>query len=268
MIGIIAGTGSLPAQACKKLIEQKELFFIIVLFPLDNKNEIEQICNSSIPIICLTSFKASELIKTLQSFSTTHLFMIGKFDKLLLLKKIKFDWLTLSFLSSLMYKSDARIMQGIVDKFEKEYGIVVLKQDDLLDGLKIAPGVVAGELTQQLQNDILLGIVTAKSLSENDIGQTVIVKNGMVLAVEAIEGTDACIRRGIDLGRTGIVICKAVHPNQNKKFDLPTLGPNTLKPYKSGQIATIAWLSEYTLIAHQEEFIKLAKQKNITLVSL
>ena len=268
MIGIIAGTGSLPIEACKKLLEQKKPFFIIALFPSDNKNEIEAICGSSVPIISLTSFKASELIKTLQSFTTTHLFMIGKFDKQLLLKKIKFDWLALSFLGSLIYKSDARIMQGIVDKFEKEYGIIVLKQDDLLGGLKATPGVLTGELTQQLQNDILLGIVTAKSLSENDIGQTVIVKNGMVLAVEAIEGTDACIRRGIDLGHTNIVICKAAHPNQNKKFDLPTLGPNTLQPYKSGQIAAIAWLSEYTLIAHQTEFIELAKQKNIILVSL
>lgn len=268
MIGIIAGTGSLPIEACKKLLEQKKPFFIISLFPADNKNEIEAICGISIPIVSLTSFKASELIKTLQSFATTHLFMIGKFDKQLLLRKIKFDWLALSFLGSLIYKSDARIMQGIVDKFEKEYGIIVLKQDDLLGGLKAAPGVLTGELTQQLQNDILLGIVTAKSLSENDIGQTVIVKNGMVLAVEAIEGTDACIRRGIDLGQTDIVICKAVHLNQNKKFDLPTLGPNTLKPYKSGQITAIAWLSEYTLIAHQTEFIELAKQKNITLVSL
>lgn len=268
MIGIIAGTGSLPAQACKKLIGQQSPFFVVSLFPNDNKSDIEQICGTSVPIISLTSFKASELIKTLQSFTTTHLFMIGKFDKHLLLKKIKFDWLALSFLGSLMYKSDARIMQGIVDKFEKEYGIIVLKQDDLLSCLKAAPGVLAGELTQALQNDILLGIVTAKSLSENDIGQTVIVKNGMVLAVEAIEGTDACISRGIDLGQTGIVVCKAVHPNQNKKFDLPTLGPNTLKLYKPGQIAAIAWLSEFTLIAHQEEFIKLAKQKNITLISL
>ena len=113
-----------------------------------------------------------------------------------------------------------------------------------------------------------MGIATAQSISRIDVGQTVVVKNGMVLAVEAIEGTDRCIKRGIDLGKKNIVVCKATHAHQNKKFDLPTLGPTSLQNIKKGDIKVIAWQASKTLIAHKETFIKRAQELGITLVSV
>ena len=90
----------------------------------------------------------------------------------------------------------------------------------------------------------------------------------MIIAVEAIEGTDDCIKRGIALGEKDIIICKTTHKNKNKKYDMPTLGYNSLKDLKSGQIKAIAWQSDKTLIADKEKFINKAKDLGITLISI
>jgi DUF1009 family protein len=112
-----------------------------------------------------------------------------------------------------------------------------------------------------------MGINTAIQLSRLDIGQTVVVKDQMIIAIEAIEGTDQCIKRGIELGKSGVVICKAAHQNQNHKYDLPTLGPGSLENISKGDVAVIAWLHDKTLIAQQQEFIQKAQALGITLVS-
>ena len=90
----------------------------------------------------------------------------------------------------------------------------------------------------------------------------------MILAVEAIEGTDACIRRGIDLGKNNIIVCKAAQKYHNKKFDIPTIGSHTLASIKPGEIAAIAWLSGSTFVADREKFVTRAKQLGITLISV
>ena len=101
-----------------------------------------------------------------------------------------------------------------------------------------------------------------------DIGQTVVIKKGMILAVEAIEGTSACIQRGVSLGKNkGVIVCKAAKKSQNKKYDLPVLGAATLENIKKGEIAAIAWQANQTLIVDKELFIKRAKDLGITLIS-
>lgn len=113
-----------------------------------------------------------------------------------------------------------------------------------------------------------MGINIANKISLCDIGQTVIVKDGMVLAVEAIEGTDACIKRGLELGENNIVVCKAARIDQNKKYDLPTLGPATIADYQKGDIAAIAWQSSQTFIADKNIFVDKARKQNIALISI
>ena len=90
----------------------------------------------------------------------------------------------------------------------------------------------------------------------------------MVIAIEAIEGTDECIKRGIDLGKNDLIICKAAHDNQNKKYDLPTLGPDSLTGLQKGQVAAIAWKASHTFISDQDAFIQKAKELDITLIGV
>lgn len=266
MIAVIAGTGSLPSEACRQLLRKQERFFVITLFPENNANELKQVVGDAVEVIPQTVFKPSVALEALKKRATTHVLLIGKVDKNHLLSKISLDWMATKFLASLVYKGDKTIMDAVVDELS-QHNLQVMKQDDVLGGLLVKPGVVTGTLSDAIKRDITYGMNMALAIAHADIGQTVVVKDGMVLAVEAIEGTDACIKRGIELGGSNVVICKTARTDQNKKYDLPTLGPASLATFKPGDVAAIAWHSHCTLIAEQGIFVKRASDLGITLVS-
>ena len=249
------------------MLHDKKPFFIISLFPEDNAEQLKKTVSGYAEFFTGEFYKVGNILKLLQEKSTKQVLFVGKVDKRNLLKKIKFDWLSIKLLASLACKSDKSIMERLLDELKK-YKIEVLRQDEVLKSLLIKPGILAGKITPKVDADIKFGLQAADNISFCDIGQTIVVKDKMVIAVEAIEGTDECINRGIQLGKKEIVICKTAHKNQNKKYDLPTLGPNSLKNLKAGQVKAIAWKSDQTFIADKEEFIKKAKELGIALVSV
>jgi UDP-2,3-diacylglucosamine hydrolase len=266
-IAIIAGTGSLPLEASRSLLSQKKSFFIISLFPEENGDVLEKEVPNSVEVVKTTFAKAGTILKTLQKKNTTDVLFIGKVDKRNLLKRIKLDWLAIKFLAKLAYKSDKNIMEGLLQELSK-HNIRVLKQHDVLTNLLVDPGILWGKLSPKLQEEIDYGMHIVNEISRCDIGQTVVVKDKMVLAVEAIEGTDNCIARGINIGKENVVICKGATATQNKKYDLPTLGPTSLEKINHGEVSVIAWKSTHTFIAEKERFIQMAKERGITLVSV
>lgn len=266
MIAVIAGTGRLPIHACQSLLAQQKAFFVIALFPEDNLALLRQAVGNSAEVIAQEFYKAGMIKDLLKQKQTTHVLFIGKVDKQNLLSHVKFDWYAIRLIASLVCKGDAAIMEHLIQEL-KNNGMDVLSQSDVLGSLMVPPGVLCGKLTPELTSNIDMGINAAIKLSECDIGQTIVVKDNMIIAVEAIEGTDSCVKRGIALGKDNVVICKAARAQQNKKFDLPTLGPSSLIGITSGQVAAIAWLSTHTFIADQEEFVKEAQRLGITLVS-
>ena len=155
MIGIIAGTGNLPIEACVSLLQQKKQFFIIPLFPEDNLQQLESVTKKQIPIFPKTIAKASDIIKTLQSQKTTQVLLIGKVDKRNLLKKIKFDWFGIKFFARITCQSDKTIMEAILAEFKK-LGISILSQKDVLGNLTVPPGILTGKINEQLKENIEL----------------------------------------------------------------------------------------------------------------
>ncbi|HBS48195.1 TPA: hypothetical protein DEO28_03880 [Candidatus Dependentiae bacterium] len=267
MIAVIAGTGNLPLEACKNLIKQNKDFFVISLFPEDNLIELQKIISDPSKIIIQNFYQASTILNLLKEKHATHVIMIGKVDKRNLLKKVKLDWLAIKLLASLAYKDDKAIMEKILETL-KSNGIEVINQNEILDSLFIKPGLICGEINSYIQTNIDLGMQLAVKIAEIGIGQTLVMKDGMIIAVEAIEGTDECIKRGIEQGKENIVICKSAHKNQNNKYDLPTLGTKSLENILPGQVAAIAWQSSKTIIVDKETFIKKAQELNIPLISI
>lgn len=267
MIAIIAGTGNLPVESAKSLLKQNKNFIVICLFPQDNEEKLKKSVPTNSQVISQPFYKAGKILKLLKKKKVTKLLLVGKVDKRNLFKNIKLDWFTLKTLAKVATKSDTLLQEAVVKEIEA-HGIKVLKQSEILKSLFVKPGLLTGKLTKKLEEDITFGLETANKLSTIDIGQTVVVKDKMIIAVEAIEGTDNCIKRGIELGQKDVVICKTAHKNQNKKFDLPTLGPKSLEQIKRGQVKVIAWHSNKALITNRDDFIKKAKELNITLVSI
>lgn len=129
------------------------------------------------------------------------------------------------------------------------------------------PGVLGKRHpTREIQYDIEFGWGVAKSLARLDIGQTVVVKQKAVLALEAIEGTDETIRRGGMLGRGGVTVVKVAKPNQDMRFDVPAVGLNTLERLIEAKAKALAFEAKKTLFIELEEFIEGANQAGIALV--
>jgi DUF1009 family protein len=116
--------------------------------------------------------------------------------------------------------------------------------------------------------DIRFGRSIVKGIGKLDIGQTIVVKNGVVLAVEAIEGTDQAIRRGGQLANGGAVVVKMSKPNQDLRFDLPCVGLETLESLKSVQSRVLAVESKKTLMLNASQIIERADAENITVVGI
>ena len=108
----------------------------------------------------------------------------------------------------------------------------------------------------------------AKQIGGLDIGQTVVVKKMAVLAVEAIEGTDACIRRGGLLGRGGVIVAKAAKPKQDLRFDVPSVGPDTIQSMEEAGATALVIEAGKTLVVEKGKTVQMAECAGITIVSM
>ena len=142
-----------------------------------------------------------------------------------------------------------------------------MDQTILIKPLLPAPGVLTKRKPTEAElADMEFGFDMAKAIGGLDIGQTVVVKNRAVMAVEAIEGTDACILRGGYLGKGGVIVAKAAKPSQDQRFDIPGFGTKTLESMIYAGATGIIIEAGNTLIAEREKVIKLADEHNITIL--
>jgi DUF1009 family protein len=137
-----------------------------------------------------------------------------------------------------------------------------------LENLLPPPGLVCGPppTTKQLA-DVVFGFRMAKEMSRLDVGQSVVVKRGTVLAVEACEGTDECIKRGGALGRGEATLVKVSKPNQDLRFDVPVVGPRTIKTAFEAGLSVVAVEAGRTLVLEWEEVRTLCERHRISLVA-
>jgi len=112
------------------------------------------------------------------------------------------------------------------------------------------------------------GFQMARHIGGLDIGQTVVVRDKAVVAVEAIEGTDACIRRGGALGRGGVTVAKVAKPNQDMRFDVPGVGPDTIRAMIEAGASALVLEAGKTLLVDKKTVLELAEAHGITIVSM
>ncbi len=156
----------------------------------------------------------------------------------------------------------------IIKELEK-IGITALDQTIFIKNLMIPAGVL-GKLkpTQDQMQDVNYGFWLAKETGKLDIGQSVVVKDKMVMAVEAIEGTDVCIKRGCKLAKNGACVVKVAKPTQDKRFDIPAIGLRTLKTMHKYKASLIAVEANETIIVNQQKVIDYADKHGIVIMAV
>ena len=122
--------------------------------------------------------------------------------------------------------------------------------------------------TKEQMDDVNYGFWLAKEMGKIDVGQSVVIKDKMIMAVEAIEGTDSCIKRGAKLAKRGAVIVKVAKPKQDKRFDIPAIGMKTLRTMRCKRASLIAVEANETIIVDQEKVIKYADEHNIVIMAV
>ena len=177
------------------------------------------------------------------------------------------DWKMLLLLGRLKRRNAESIFAAIGDELARD-GITLLSATSFLEDSLAPSGLIAGrKLTRREEDDVAFGFDIAREISRLDIGQTVIVKNGTVLAVEGFEGTNETIKRGGLLGGKNAIMVKVAKPNQDMRFDVPVIGVATIEAAAEAHFRVIAIESGRTLLLDKDAVIDSATRSNISLVA-
>jgi len=207
------------------------------------------------------------LIACLKSRGVREAIMAGQIHPANLFN-LRPDLKALMLLGKLRTRNAETIFGGIADELAKA-GITLLPATVHMDKYLATPGVIAGpRLSRREEEDIRFGFEIAKQVSALDIGQTVLVKAGTVLAVEAFEGTNEAIKRGGALARKDAVMVKVSKPRQDLRFDVPVIGMQTLEVAAASHIRVIAIESGKTLLLDKPSMIEQAQLRKITLAGI
>ena len=194
-------------------------------------------------------------------------FLAGQVNPLSLFRG-RFDPEVKSWLAELPVKNAHTIFGKLTEKFA-DVGVPILPASYFMEDQMPGVGVLTNRgLTESERSDVEHAMQIAEDMGEHDVGQTVMVKSGMVLAVEAFEGTNAAIKRGGKLGRGGGVVFKAARKGHDMRFDIPVVGLKTLKVIKKAGATALAFQAGRLVLLDRESVIAYANAHNIAIVGV
>jgi DUF1009 family protein len=262
-IGLIAGTGELPMAIAS---EARSLGYRVIAIALEPLAD-ESLSSYVDEIKWVNVGKLGKILDSLKKFDLKEAVMAGKVSKTLLYKsKITPDLRAMKLLFSLKDRSDDSVLLAITKELEKE-GVHLVDITHFSSGLVTPDGILTEQRpTENEMRDIEFGWKIAKEMGRLDIGQTVVVKDRAVMAVEAIEGTDEAIRRGGKLAGKGAVVVKVSKPNQDMRFDVPVVGSDTLKSMHEVNARVLAVESGKSIILNRSKLVKESGRAGIVII--
>ena len=205
-----------------------------------------------------------KLLTFLENSGASHAVMSGQIHPKNLFD-LRPDVKALMLLAKLGERNAETIFGAIAEEIGK-VGVQLLPATVFMEEYLAPPGLIAGpKLSRRETEDVAYGFRLAKEVSRLNIGQTVVVKGGTVLAVEAFEGTNATMQRGGELGRKDAVMVKVSKPNQDFRFDVPVIGPITLETARMARIRVLGVEACRTLLLERRRLLTLADEHRISI---
>lgn len=263
-IGLIAGNGRFPFLVAEEIRKDGDQVICVGL-----KEEVdpslEKYCDK---FFMLSVGKFQKIVDALKNEGVETAIMAGQVKHVKIYSAISMDWRAIKVMGSLVNKKTDTILGTIADEFLKD-GIKLMPSHLYLKSLLPQKGLIAGKkLSKDEEKEVEFGFKIAKGIAGFDIGQTVVVKDRSVLAVESVEGTDECIKRAYQLGGENAVVVKVAKPNQDFRFDVPVIGTDTVDVLKENKIRVMAIEAGVTLILDREETEKKSKEAGVTIVAV
>jgi len=263
-IGLIAGSGGFPAlfaaaarRAGHRVVAAAHL------------NQTDRSLERQVDAITWVKLgQVGAIVDALRAGGATQTVMLGALTKKRFFVDALPDAVGLELLAKAAIRSDDNVLRLVAALLE-ERGMPVIDPTPYLAEALAREGVLGRhQPTEAEWADARYGLELARSIGRLDLGQTVVVKERIGVAVEALEGTDACIQRGGELAKGGAVVVKAVKPQQDRRFDLPAVGPSTIESMKKAGCRVLAVEAGATLVMEREEMIRLADKAGIAVVGL
>ncbi|MFW5802412.1 MAG: LpxI family protein [Verrucomicrobiota bacterium] len=251
--GLVAGRGVFPLEVCRGMRRCGVPRVAIVAVRGDARQEVAEVADSA------TWIHAGQLSAAIRWFRKQRIERVvfaGQITPGRLFGGLRPDMRTFRLLRRLAERNAESIFSAVCDEFSRD-GIEVLPST-LYMGDALAPSgqLTKREPTKREQSDIEFGLRVAREVSRLDIGQTVVVKRGTVLAVEGFEGTDQAIRRGGELGRGKVVVVKVAKPNHDMRFDVPCVGMTTVESLRAAGATALAVHAGQTLLLEKATLVE------------
>jgi DUF1009 family protein len=266
-LGIIAGSGALPRRLIENCRDSGRGVFVLAL-----EGEADRTTVDGVPHAWCRIGAAAHGFDLLRANSVTELVLAGAVHRPSL-SALRPDWRAAKFFARVGYRAlgDDGLLSAVIKELERE-GFRVVGVDDLLEADALLPEGPLGRFRPDAQAaaDIEHGLRLARAIGTLDIGQAVVVQQGLVLGVEAIEGTDGLLRRCGALRRAGPggVLVKAAKPAQEQRVDRPTIGARTVVLAAEAGLRGIAAEAGATLVLDRTEVIRAADRTGLFVVGV
>jgi DUF1009 family protein len=262
-LGIIAGNGVYPqllADAARKAGVNR---IVAAAFT----GETDPVLAQRVDLIeWMRIGQLNRLLKFFNEHKVRHAIMAGQIAPKNLFD-LRPDLKALLLLGKLKQRNAESIFAAIANELAG-IGVDLLPATTYLEDSLASPGLIAGaKLRRREEEDVDMGWRIAKEIARLDIGQTVVVKNGTVVAVEAFEGTNDAIRRGGGLAREGAVMVKVAKPNQDMRFDVPVIGVETIRVAAEAKLRVIAVEAGKTLLLERNVIADLAAHSKLSIIA-
>jgi DUF1009 family protein len=263
-LGLIAGNGKFPLLFAAEA--RREGYTVIaVAHRGETPEELESLVEK---VTWIQVGQLGKLIRTFKDAGITQAAMAGGIRKVKLFSNFRPDLRGIRFLAGMKSREDDALLRGVADELAQE-GITILESTLCLPHIVPKEGVLTQRAPSAAQwEDIRYGFRLAKEIGRLGIGQTVVVKGGVVVAVEAVEGTDAAIARGGNLARSGCVVVKVSKPRQDLRFDVPAVGVETIKNLYSVGGAVLAVEAEKTILLERDEMLREASRCGVIVAAV
>lgn len=261
-LGIIAGSGVYPKLLARAARDAGVQSITAAAFEHETDPTLADLVDT---IKWMRVGQLSRLLEAFRAANISRAIMAGQIAPKNLFD-LRPDWKALLMLARLPRRNAESIFGAIADELQKA-GITLLPATTFLEEFLATAGLIAGKkLRRRQEADVQFGFEIAREICRLDIGQTAIVKNGTVLAIEAFEGTNEAIKRGGELGRKRAVMVKVAKPDQDMRFDVPVIGAETIQVAAKAGVTVIAIEAGRTLLLETEQVAAEANRLGVSVI--
>ena len=263
-LGIIAGRGAYPRLLAEGARKQGVRQVVAVAFRGETDPKIEKVADQ---VIWLHVGQLEAMLEAFRKHGIAQAVMAGQIAPSNIFN-VRLDVRALAILARLKDRNARTIFGAIGDEL-KAIGVELLPAYRFMEDTMPAPGLLSCRApTERERQDIELGLQAAKATSALEIGQTVVVKEGIILAVEAFEGTDETLLRAAKLGGAGAVVVKVARQGHDMRYDIPVVGLRTMAVLKKIKATVLAVEARRTILLEKEKVIEMADRQGLALIAV